>query len=267
MAITTLAGATAGELQPVTFIKIDTASATTWQDFWTDSVSAGTNVTASANGSTYSSSSSQVTGQIYHVNPASGNSYISTVRMRAGPITAVNMGTALLVDRIWQGGTYPATTTASQAITSPTWPSRDINGSTNGDGCIAYLAVTTNFTATTTVTLTYTNQSGTGSRTATAVMPSVAQRSIAFFGLQAGDTGIRSIQSVAVSSAQAAGAYIVAVVRPLIMVPTDTGAKLVCDDPITGGMPRLYDGSVPYVLYYGNAANVRLVTTYVETIG
>lgn len=266
MAITTLAGATAGELQPVTFIKVETGSTTFWVDYWTDSVSAGTNVTASANGSTYDSTSAQVTGQIRHNNPATGNAYISTVRMRAGP-SLPNFGCALIVDRIWQGGTYPATTTASQAITSPTWPSRDINGSTNGDGCIAYLAVTTNFTANTTVTLTYTNQSGTGSRTATAVMVNAAQRAVAFFGLQSGDTGIRSIQSVAVSSAQAAGAYIVAVVRPLLMVPVDTGAKLVCDDPITSGMPRLYDGSVPYMLYMGNAANVRVVTTYVETTG
>lgn len=267
MAITTLAGAIAGELQPVTYIKNETTSGSTaFFDMWTNAVTAGTNVTGSANGSTYSSSSSQVTGQIRHNDPASGNAYISTVRIRGVPGQA-NFGNAMIVDRIWQGGTYPATTTASQSITSPTWPARDINGTTNGDGCIAYLAVVTNFTAATTVTLTYTNQSGTGSRTSTAVMATATTRAVSFFGLQSGDTGIQSIQSVQVSSAQAAGTYIVAVVRPLMMLPTDTGAKLVCEDAITGCMPRLYDGSVPYLLYAGQSANARIVTTYVETVG
>ena len=267
MAITTLAGAIAGEQQPVPYIKIETASQTTWCDLWTDTPNAGTNTTGSANGVTYSSSSSQVAGQIYHVNPASGNCYISTIRMREGPIGSPVSGCGLVVDRIWQGGTYPATTTASQAITSPTWPARDINGATNGDGCIVYMSAVTSFTATTTVTLTYTNQSGTGSRTSTAVMASAGTRTVTFFGLQSGDTGVQSIQSVQVASAQAAGTYILAVVRPLAMFPADMGAKVICEDAITVGMTRLYDGSVPYLLFYGNGANVRIVMPYVETVG
>ena len=268
MAITTLAGAVAGEQQPVVFIKNEaTATSGPWTDFWTDAVNAGTNVTASANGSTYSSSSTQVAGQIRHIDPASGNSYIATIKFRAAPIGTPTTAMALFVDRLWQGGTYPATTTASQAITTPTFPARDINGSTNGDGVVLCMVQTTAFTAITTVTVTYTNQSGTGSRTATCVMDVVGAKNTTFFSLQSGDTGVRSVEAVAVTAAQAAGAYILIAVRPLAMVPSDTGAKTVCEDVITLGMPRLYDGSVPFVIYRGQTANVRMVTAYVETIG
>lgn len=268
MAITTLAGAVAGEQQPVVYIKNEAAASSgPWTDFWTDAVNAGTNVTGSANGSTYDSTSAQVAGQVYHVNPASGNCYISTIKTRSGPTGSFVTASALFVDRLWQGGTYPATTTASQAITTPTFPARDINGSTNGDGVVLCMAQTTAFTATTTVTVTYTNQSGTGSRTATCVMDVVGAKNTTFFGLQSGDTGIRSIQSVAVSAAQAAGAYILIAVRPLAMVIPDVGRKTICEDVVTLGMPKLYNGSVPFVIYRGQAANNRMVTAYVETVG
>lgn len=268
MAITTLAGAIAGEQQPVVYLKNETASLNgLWTDYWTDAVGAGTNVTASANGSTYSSSSTQVAGQIRHINPPSGNSYIATIKFRNAPIGSGVINSAFFVDRLWQGGTYPATTTASQAITTPTFPARDINGSTNGDGVVLYMTPTTTFTAITTVTVTYTNQAGTGGRTATCVMDSVTNKAVQFFGLDSGDTGIRSIEAVAVSAAQAAGAYILVAVRPLALILGDVGLKTAGDDLITMGMPRLYDGSVPYVIYKGQGANGRFVATYVETIG
>lgn len=268
MAITTLAGAVAGEQQPVVYIKNEAAAyGGSWLDFWTDAVNAGTNVTGSANGSTYDSTSAQVAGQLYHVNPASGNCYISTIKFKTSPIGSFTIASALFVDRLWQGGTYPATSTASQAITTPTFPARDIAGTTNGDGVILCMVQVTAFTAATTVTVTYTNQSGTGSRTATALPESVGAKNVMFFGLQAGDTGVRSIQSVAVSSAQAAGTYILIALRPLAFVIPDTGSKTVCEDLVTLGMPRLYNGTVPFVIYRGQAANARMVTAYVETIG
>lgn len=268
MAITTLAGAVAGEQQPVVYIKNETgAFGGAWTDLWTDAVNAGTNTTASANGVTYSSSSAQVAGQIYHINPASGNSYISTIKTRSGPTGSFTVSSALFVDRLWQGGTYPATTTASQAITTPTFPARDINGSTNGDGIVLCMVVTTQFTAATTATVTYTNQAGTGSRTATCLIEAVGTKSTGFFGLQSGDTGIQSIQSVRVAAAQAAGAYILIAIRPLALVLPDVGRKTICEDVVTLGMPRLYDGSVPFVIYRGQPANLRMVTAYVETVG
>ena len=268
MAITTLAGAIAGEQQPVVYIKNETSAFNgSWTDFWTDAVNAGTNVTANANGSTYDSTSAQVAGQVYHVNPPSGNCYIATIKTRSGPTGSFNTSSALFVDRLWQGGTYPATTTASQAIVTPTFPARDINGSTNGDGVVLCMVQVTTFTAATTVTVTYTNESGTGSRTATATMENVGQKAVTFFGLQSGDTGVRSVESVAVSAAQAAGTYILIAVRPLAIIIPDVGRKTICEDAITLGMPKLHNGSVPFVLYRGQAANLRMVTAYVETVG
>lgn len=267
MAITTLAGAIAGEQQPADYIKIEASATTFWVDMWTNSPDPGTNVTGSASGSTYSSSSAQVAGQLYHVDPASGSCYVSTLKLRGGPVGAPVSGMVLLVDRIWQGGTYSATATTTRTVNSPTFPARDAAGSTNGDGYIAYMTPTTTFSGTTTVTLTYTNQAGTSGRTTTLTMESATAKYVSFFGLQAGDTGIRSIQSVAVGAAQGAGAYIVAVVRPLLMMPIDVGAKITCEDAITAGMPKLYDGTVPYVICRNVAANFRLVATYVETVG
>jgi hypothetical protein len=173
----------------------------------------------------------------------------------------------LLVDRLWQGGTYPATTTVSQAITTPTFPARDINGSTNGDGVFIYVTPTTNFTAATTITITYTNQAGVGSRTGTCTLVSATAGFLEFISMQSGDTGVQSIQAVAVGAAQAAGAYILVAVRPLLLQPLDAGSKTSCDDVITMGMPRLYNGSVPYIIIRGQGSNVRYVGAYVETIG
>jgi len=266
MAITTLAGAVAGELQPVTFSKTTTNSAGTWFDTWAIAVGAGTNVTASANGSTYSSSSAQVTGQLRHQDPATGGSYISMLKGRISPVGTNTSVSAILVDRLWQGGTYPATTTASQAITTPTFPARDINGSTNGDGVLIYVTPVTNFTAATTVTITYTNQAGVGSRTGTCTNGTTAGF-LDFFSLQSGDTGVRSVEAVAVGAAQAAGTYILVAVRPLLLHTLDTGCKMSCDDVITMGMPRLYNGSVPYIIMRGQASNARFVGAYVETTG
>lgn len=270
MAITTLAGATAGEQQPVFVTKIETAQFSgSWVSYWTNGNNAGTNNTGSANGITYSSSSAQVAGQLRHIDPPAGsNAYLATIKGKTVPLGASSALVVLVVDRLWQGGTYPATTTASQAITTPTFPARDINGSTNGDGVLVFMEVVTSFTANTTVTLTYTNEAGTGSRTATAVMATASStRNVTFFGLQSGDEGVRSIQSVAVSAAQAAGTYVLVAYRVLAMHIMDTGAKPTCDDVITLGMPRLYNGTVPFIIVWGQGANARTPLTYVETQG
>lgn len=69
------------------------------------------------------------------------------------------------------------------------------------------LIVDTSLTATApVVTITYTNQSGTGSRTCTMTLPNSPLAKTAFFmgpHLQSGDTGVRSVQNISISTGSA----------------------------------------------------------------
>jgi len=81
------------------------------------------------NGVTLSSTSAMVNGQIPFTDPSSGNSYLS--RLVGG---ATQYGTLVLADRLWHNGGYTITSTSAQNSTTPTWPARCADGTTNGDG-------------------------------------------------------------------------------------------------------------------------------------
>jgi hypothetical protein len=111
-----------------------------------------------------------------------------------------------LYDVLWvNSGLAPATTTA-QAITTPALPARDIFGASNGEGCMIGLLVgvaTTNAAVVYNSTVNYTNSAGTNSRTATLInsagymIPATAVAgTIVWFALQAGDTGVKSIEGI-----------------------------------------------------------------------
>jgi hypothetical protein len=76
-------------------------------------------------------------------------------------------------------------------------------GDTNGEGVEGFLEVYTAIGATpTTATVLYTNTAGTGSRAGSAVVPvSAAATRLMPIQLQAGDTGIKSVQSVQLAAA------------------------------------------------------------------
>jgi len=117
------------------------------------------------------------------------------------------------VDIVWVNSGIVVTTTTAQAIVSPAFPSRDINGSSNGVGyCIAlYVAVaTTNAAAITNMTVSYTNSAGTAGRTATvnatSPFPATAVAGTWVpFQLAAGDTGVLSIQNITLGTSLVAG--------------------------------------------------------------
>src|SRR5688572_829313 len=106
-----------------------------------------------------------VSGQMPWVNPASGNSYLARLECASS-----QAGSLLLCDRLWHNSGIVVTTTTAQTINSVTWPARDRDGSTNGEGILIGIevsAATTNASAVTTITMSYTNQAGTSGRTAT----------------------------------------------------------------------------------------------------
>jgi hypothetical protein len=161
---------------------------------------------------------STIAGAPYLPDPATGNYFLSSATASASVA-----GMPFLNDLVWYNTGLVVTTTTAQAITQPVLPSRDSNGSTNGEGWFAAILVTTattNASAVTNTTLSYTNESGTAGRTAT--MSSFPATAVAGafipFQLQAGDRGVRSIASVTLGTSYVAGAISLVLYRPIMYV-------------------------------------------------
>ena len=138
-------------------------------------------------------------------NPTSGAWYV-----RDFNIAASQAGMFILADVLWVNTGLVVTTTTAQAITQPTLPLRDNLGTSNGHGVGAGLLVTTattNAAVINNITLQYTNSDGVAGRTGTMSYPATAViGTFVPFQLQAGDVGIRSIQSITLGTTLTAGA-------------------------------------------------------------
>lgn len=171
---------------------------------------------------------------------------------------ATRSGALKLADRLWHNSGITVTTTTGQTINSAAWPARDRDGSTNGENVLVGIEVSTvlgTAAPVTNCTLTYTNQSGTGSRTAT--MASIPTAAVAGtfipFELQAGDTGIRSIQTLTLGTSLVSGTIHLVAYRQLAIVHhplANTGNGV---DAISGGFVRCYDNTVPFLLWLPDA--------------
>lgn len=160
-------------------------------------------------------------GCIPIVNASSGTNYITLA-----DTVANSTGWHLLFDALWVNSGIVVTTTTAQTINSVTLPARDINGTTNGEGCMLALLTTTantNASGISNSTITYTNSAGTGSRTATLTSNTGANipatpviGTLVFFSLAAGDKGVQSVQSITLGTSLGAGAVSLMIVRPLI---------------------------------------------------
>lgn len=249
MAITTIDGVIAGLKPPQFFIKLSNLieNAGTWASLFysTGSPSGGVAPTPGLAGEALTS----VTGQIPFQNPVSGNTYLAQFQA-----TASQEGRLILLDRLWQNSGISITTTTGQTVNSVAFPARDRNGSTDGEDVMVGIEVSTltgNGGVISNTTLTYTNQAGTGSRTATmtAFNSSAQVGTFVPFQLQAGDTGIRSIQTLTLGTSYVSGtihlvAYrVLAIVR--MRIPGEAGAI----DALTAGFPRLYDNTVPFLCW------------------
>jgi hypothetical protein len=162
-----------------------------------------------------------ITGSHVLANPASGGWYLTRFGMNASVV-----GTYGLIDVLWQN-TGLVVTTGAQAIVTPAWPARDVNGSTNGEGvrvAIQVLGTLGNAAAIATSTITYVNSNGDPGRTgiltgavgfqlpATALIGTWVP-----FTLQAGDTGVRSISSFNSGTTYTSGTYSLVAYRPLAL--------------------------------------------------
>lgn len=172
--------------------------------------------TPGLNGRTCDGTTSTDAGCIPVKSSVSGDNYLDQFAVATTVATFIQ-----LFDFLWVNSGLAVTTTTAQSITTPTLPARDLNDSSNGQGVVAAILVTTattNGSAVTNTTMSYTNQDGTSGRTATiASFPATGVAgTVVFFQLQAGDTGIRSIQSVTLGTSYGGGAISLVLLRPIV---------------------------------------------------
>lgn len=191
---------------------------------------------------------SPVVGAIPFANPVSGNSYLARLQGQA-----TISGVLQLVDRIWQNSGVDVTAITEQVFTNAEQiPARDANGENVGVGVLCGVEISGTVGAgTPTITIKYINQSG-QTKTAVntiAVVASSVQGTFYPIGLASGDTGIKKLVSITLSATMTSGTISVVLYRPIARLEL-TGANVPnAIDAITGGLPRLYDGTVPMLIF------------------
>lgn len=174
----------------------------------------------------------------------------------------------MLVDLL---GFYPitsVTTTGAQTLNNTVTLPRY----TDGAGVQAFITPSTVMgAATPNITLTYTNSAATASRTTPATLPigntAAAVTSIVYSGtgsgkygpfvpLQAGDAGIRSVQSINLSVSYASGVLNLVLCKPLMTLPITTLGVTAERDLVNqfASMPKIYDGACLAWLMLAGAA-------------
>jgi hypothetical protein len=140
--------------------------------------------------------------------------------------TLTSLGSVMPVDRLLDYGGIAANVATTQTMTnSATLPTEY----STGEGVMMFVEVQAVGTGVTnnTITISYTNQAGTSGRT-TAVSSLVAAPAqgrllapvVGFFvPLQAGDTGVRSVESVTLTAAATSGTYCVVLCKPYPQIP------------------------------------------------
>jgi hypothetical protein len=262
MAITTVDGLIAGMIKPQFYSKVQVGveAAGLWiSTFYEPGSPIGAAVapTPGLNGAALTT----YAGQIPWSNPGAGNSYLARFAGTAGI-----SGTLWLLDRLWHNSGYTQTTTTVENTTSPTWPARDNVGGTTGIGLNMALEVstaTTNAGAITNTTMSYTDPVNGSGRTGTiASFPATAVRGAFIpFQLAAGDTGITALASMTKGTSYAAGTMHMVLYRVLACIAVPVAGQAAALDAITGGMVRLYDNTVPFLVWQPTAATASQMAT------
>jgi len=187
-------------------------------------------------------------GQIPFTNPASGNTYLARLQG-----IALQAGTLMLCDRLWHNSGISITTTTEQVFTgSADIPARDAKGLAEGWEVFGALEVSgVTGAGVPTPTLKYTNEANVADKVAPNIIACVAS-SIAGtfhpFGLAAGDKGIRKLQSVTLGVSWTTGTIHAVLYRVLARLEL-SGAMANAIDALTGGFVRMYDNSVPFLVF------------------
>lgn len=259
MAITTLDGVVAG-LANRKSINFTQASSVTSSSFWVNtqrtsaSVLMSTPAVASAGGTLHT----DIETGFFNLGTVSGTRYLAKAEILAGVSGAFS-----IIDRVWSCSGLNGTLTSAQSITGmPTLTRPD----SNGTGLEMYIEVYSGLGATaSTAIISYTNSSGVSGRTATVSLPSLP---LAFrmypVTLQAGDTGVKSVQSVTLaSSTGTAGDFGVVLASPSLSFLTSvTSAQSVTYDFAALGLPKVSQGAALNFLQRSNGSGSAYVNLH-----
>jgi hypothetical protein len=168
----------------------------------------------------------------------------------------------LLVDLLVAAGGINANTTAAQTVNTTA-----LTRYTDGVGVMMILEVTTALGGTASnVTISYTNSAGTSGRSTGAL--AMTTSAIAFrlqptaggalIPLQAGDIGVKSVQTISFSAAMGAGVVALLLYKPLLLVPTLASTTFV-----ERSTPNMLGGIIP--LATDSSGNLGCLTVFVLT--
>jgi hypothetical protein len=263
MAITTLDGAIAGMQYPRDFIKAVTGTMVAGRPHSTLYLAGIPGAAVAPAPGIGGAVLTTYSGQIPFTNPGAGNTYLARLQGQA-----TQAGSILLCDRLWHNSGITITSTGEQTFTgSVDIPARDANGAALGHGVYGAVEVSANTgTGTPTLTLKYTNQSNTADKIATNIIPTVATSIAGTFypiGLAAGDIGIRKAQSLTLSATWASGTIHVVLYRILARLELSAANMPNAIDALTGGFVRLYDNTVPFIVFIPNTTTTSNIVGHV----
>jgi hypothetical protein len=258
------------------FGKTGTASDATgyWYGYWKDTgvLGAWAPGTPGLSGRATDGTTSTDAGCIFFPDAGAGKvRYLTDVTMAATIASAFS-----LWDVVWVNSGLVVTTTTGQTINSVAFPARDDNGSSNGEGYrigVYAVAALGNAAVVSNSTVTYTNSAGTGSRTAT-LSATVPQNfpatpvigTVVWFDLQAGDTGVQSIQTVTLNTTLTSGTASVFVARKLVDVPVSVINMNFSKDINAGYGVVLYDNACILPFAQTSATTATVINGSVTTV-
>ena len=266
MTITTEDGILNGFMPAVPFFKAISANRAVGYPHVLGFVSPGfpdvfTPATPGLSGATVDGTTSTLGGTLYFANPPAGQStYLAKI--------AVSFGSSIVgiqfFDLLWYNTGIVVTSTTAQTINSITLPPRDMNGAPNGVGVFPWLYTQTATTNASTITISYTNSNGVSGRTGSGLLgggqPATANAGTLIpFGLQIGDVGVQSIQTITLGTSLAAGSVSLVLIRNLTYIGIAQALAGFLLDSMATGFPQLYNGTALSFWVYSNATTVGTV--------
>lgn len=264
MAITTLAGIETGKTQNSHLIKPTSAVGSLIRPHNLLYVGGGFPINASVNANGMAGAAVTSYANTITVPGASNTTYIKAVN-----INSQSAGTLMICDLLWHNSGLSLTTfPGAQTVNSVAFAARDNGGTADGVGVVAALVITGAVGAgTPIVSIGYTNSDNTAGRSADTVsasLSSTAAGATYFFGMQAGDVGVRSIQSYTQSATWTSGTAHLVAFRPILTVPVYTSVKRYYADITENGLVKLYDSSVLFGLFFASNGTMSGLNATIE---
>ena len=166
-------------------------------------------------------------------------------------LTFATAGSLWFYDRVWSCSGFSGIVATAQAVTSfPVLTRPDANGTGLEIWIECYTATGASASN---ITLEYTNSDSVAGRStvSTAHIPSMPANRMYRVPLQAGDTGVKSIQSVTLSGTTGAGSFGVTLLRKITVTGSAVANTPVVSDFAALGLPLVQNGTALNVIHQG----------------